>query len=518
MARRKEWFETFFDGLYGEVPFLFSLALAAITAFITITTFRMFVSPRVHFGRWTLKDDRTWARAGILFVALTVPWLAFTVHSGLVQWHMWRGGVHVEATAPASAAAWSQDPDALAAVQDEVHDAVAAARFHFDRAEALGLVSDVRIIRQRAWLALVDGRLPEAERLLREAVELTPTFDSSRNHLGRVLLLEGDLEGAITAFQDAVRLAEHRPEYREQLARALTQAGRDEEARAALASVAAEYPDRSSALLQLAALLHRTGQSRQAAGILVGLLERHPEDLVARAQLAGILVESGRGAEARAELQKILAAQPEHVEARFQVATLLYLGGDGAGGLAALEDAWGRATAAQRERFGRQMAGNPEVGRALLALGTGLLARGERGLALPALLALWEAWPDDPAVAFPYAQALLGAERYAETEAVAARTLEAAPGDRRLLHLQGLALFLLERPGEAADTLERAAALDPGDPDLGAHLAEALIAAGRRERARAVIDQGLAATPAHPGLLRLKRLLEGGSPPEKDQN
>lgn len=73
---------------------------------------------------------------------------------------------------------------------------------------------------------------------------------------------------------------------------------------------------------------------------------------------------------------------------------------------------------------------------------------------------------------------------------------DTAPGEAAAWHLLGFSLLLSGRHEDALPALERAEALDPSQPDLDRHLADALQASGRLQEAVARYRRVVAANPA----------------------
>ncbi len=74
-----------FRGLYGMIPFLFSLGLGAILAGLTVASWRLVRDPDARLGPVRIKSDGRIRRAGWIFIAAMVPIVAFWAHSVLIQ-------------------------------------------------------------------------------------------------------------------------------------------------------------------------------------------------------------------------------------------------------------------------------------------------------------------------------------------------------------------------------------------------------------------------------------------------
>jgi len=158
-----------------------------------------------------------------------------------------------------------------------------------------------------------DGRLDDAERSLRRALELRPRDGEARALLGNVLASSGRHEAAAAEFRRAIvelALADSGPQLERahyQLARSLRALGRNDEAAAhfaehrrlhdgaaerdRLARRAAQYPS-ARTYVELGLLRYRDGQFVSAARTFRAALELVPTDCDAKAALALALAET----------------------------------------------------------------------------------------------------------------------------------------------------------------------------------------------------------------------------------
>ena len=89
--------------------------------------------------------------------------------------------------------------------------------------------------------------------------------------------------------------------------------------------------------------------------------------------------------------------------------------------------------------------------------------------------------------------------------------LAGQPNQVQALALRSQILNQLQRPKEAADTLQTLADHQPGNPGVREMLARTLIATGDRDRAAYVVREGLRIAPDRPGLLQLDAQLSRSS-------
>jgi tetratricopeptide (TPR) repeat protein len=221
-------------------------------------------------------------------------------------------------------------------------------------------------------LAAVDarlGRIDDAVRDVRRAIDLNPTYAPAFSHLGLWLLDQNQTEGAERAFNRAteidgsdrggwiglarVYLQRHenaraagllerlvasgsRERYILQLlGTAYRRLGRFDEARSALEVGAKGEPQwidpwtdemlafrrGYAALLKNATAFVVAGQFAQAIGILEQLRREKPDDLVLIAHLGQVYVAAGRESDGVPLLEQVIAREPDRFEAYVDLAT-----------------------------------------------------------------------------------------------------------------------------------------------------------------------------------------------------
>ena len=112
------------------------------------------------------------------------------------------------------------------------------------------------------------GDNQEAESLLRRAITLEPRGSALHNNLGNVLTTKGDLPGAESAYRKAVELRADYPEAWHNLGLALKAMGRSDAALAAFRRAVEFKKDYPQALVQVGVLLIERGESADALGPL----------------------------------------------------------------------------------------------------------------------------------------------------------------------------------------------------------------------------------------------------------
>jgi tetratricopeptide (TPR) repeat protein len=201
--------------LYLELtPLLFALGIAATSALVLVLAARSLTQRDVQWQKVSLKRDGHLTRAGKAFSLGALLLCAFLLHSAWIQSLMWRTSAIVERTPPALAlAAWRRDAATLAQIREQDHEDVTAALSHLDSAESYGLMADVRIPRERAWLEMVLGRYEQAESALRSAIAMRPHWSNSYQHLGQLLAADGltRIDEAADLILKAQRLSPEKP-------------------------------------------------------------------------------------------------------------------------------------------------------------------------------------------------------------------------------------------------------------------------------------------------------------------
>ena len=247
------------------------------------------------------------------------------------------------------------------------------------------------------------GRHEEAADLVGRAVALRPNDAALQLNLGNALKALGRLDGAIERFRNALSLAPEFPLAHYNLGNAYALAGRHEDAVDAFERTLRLQPNDASAYNNLGNALHAVGRTEDAIAAFSRALALRPGHAGAHNNLGMALAALGRPDDAVAHFRAALAAQPNYVAAYFNLGNTLDATGRHAEAAAAFEAALalqgafppallglGNALAAQGKhadaiaRFERAVGLDPHLALAWLGLGNAHHALGSHDAALRA--------------------------------------------------------------------------------------------------------------------------------------
>lgn len=192
-----------------------------------------------------------------------------------------------------------------------------------------GLVEDAKRL-------MDEGRLEEAESLLRRAVATDVSGSVARTQLGAVLGLQRRYAEAATELQIVLEADPSDPVARANLGRAFEGMGRKADAEREYRSALKEHPDNAEAHLYLGQLLSAQGSGEEAIDQLRRAAALQPSNGEARYHLGVALAQSGKMDEAIEHLRGATRLMPGHVGAWYTLGQVLLMGGDADGA----EQAW----------------------------------------------------------------------------------------------------------------------------------------------------------------------------------
>ncbi len=338
------------------------------------------------------------------------------------------------------------------------------------------------------------GRLPEAERLYRRILAISPNNVSALNNLGLIVAHDE----ALALFQKAVALAPGFDDALVNLGGAQEALGRFAEAAASYQQAAILRPADPALHFRLGVVWHQQSKFEEARASYERALALAPNFIEARNNLELILLaksqvnelfamavmhhQAGRMTEAEALYRHILTINPESLSALNNLGLLV-------SGTEAME------------LFQRAAAINPAYLDAHINLGGALEALGrldeaaesyQRGLAVA---------PQTPGLLSRLGTLCQQRGRPEEAVAYYQQALAIAPDFTEALNNLGIVLKEVGRAEEAVTCLERALLLKPNYPEAYLNLGNALRDLGRAEEAAEKYELGLQVRPDDSSLL-----------------
>lgn len=330
-----------------------------------------------------------------------------------------------------------------------------------------------------ALIRSAQGRTPEAEQLLRNAIAAEPRDPEQHANLGSILVRSGRAEEAARAFGAALSLSPAMPAAQFGLAQALVNLKRGPEAEVAAHAFLARTRG-PEGLHILGAALGLQDRHDEALAMMEEALALKPDYPPALHDRAIALHRLNRGAEALAAMDELLARGLQTAELFSSTGTILT-------GLGRIDDAI--------ERFAEGVRVYPCNAGLHADLARLRWMRGENAetFAAPMTRAIADN-PDDIAMRLSYAELLNRAGRRDDAESAVRAGLDRAPGHAKLWAMLG---YLQDEDGavdDAAVSLDRAMSIAP-DQETRKLFAHALMRSGDADRALEHIRAGLESAP-----------------------
>ncbi len=294
---------------------------------------------------------------------------------------------------------------------------------------------------------------------------------------GRQALAQNNLEAAAAEFAKVAETHPDVPEVQSALGAALMALGRPADAVPALKKAVALLPGNVGAYTQLGLAYFQAEKPRQARRMFKRVLEFDPQNLQAQLFLIDLYRAEKRFPDAIRHAKAALEIDAEDTDVLVSYG-LLMLDLDDVDGA---EMAWQRLADAPRDHPG------------VIALMTGLLARGSQRVRPSAVLAEVEAAQraEDWTRAISLLKSVLAANGGSPQEKAA------------LWNRLGLSHFRAGNPAEAAVAFEEGLNLAPDDVDILNNLAEMYLQQEQSDRATAFINRALKVNPNDTGTLML---------------
>jgi tetratricopeptide (TPR) repeat protein len=312
------------------------------------------------------------------------------------------------------------------------------------------------------------GRLPDAEKALRQVLRTSPNHPDALSMLAMICQRTGRREDALRHARQAASASPNHAGRQMTLCALASQAGQRDEAMAAGRRAVRMQPDLAEAHANLGFALGRAGRADEAIDCLHRAIELKPDLIAARVSLLGLLLNAKRLDEAKPHLDAAVAAEPDHPEVLSAQCRWHLAHGDGP------------AAVGVAQRLVQAQPANPKH---QYALGVSLQAAGRPDAAITALTAAVQAMPQWFEANFALANALRAVGRWDQAIEAYRRVLSLRPD-----HLESrmrLAGVLADRGdmAEAHRAFDEVLRVDPNNLDALGGKARSLELEGELEQA-----------------------------------
>jgi len=335
-------------GLYGVIPFLLALALAAIVAFLSVHAYRLLKRPAGRFGQVQLKLAGSMSRAGWIFLGSTLLFVTFVGHSALVRYHHFAGQRAYESLVASSV---PFDEDIYAAIE------------HLESTRSRALMPIPGIDRMLAGIHAMSSRPTGAVTPLRRMIEENPRDVYARSQLVRVLhgtgqfafadreidswievakasedtahsvanayelrgalmIERGQFDAALVAFEMSLEVHPESSGALRSMGEALANMGRFDEAKTRLESALDLKEDSALTHYNLAVVCSMLEDTSSATQHYVRAVELDPSDPEIRNNLGYLYMETGSQLLAEAQFKEAIALNPRFAPAYFNLGRL----------------------------------------------------------------------------------------------------------------------------------------------------------------------------------------------------
>ncbi len=342
--------------------------------------------------------------------------------------------------------------------------------------------NDVDAMNQLAVTLMREGRIEPALLELGRALALAPAYAETHINRGAALLQEREPAAAVGEFEQALALEPASAPVRRDLAAALIQTGKRDEAISLLRQAEEIDPRNANIEFDLANALGAAGRWDEARVHLNRALAENPQFPEAENNLGNALVRAGAGDQAIAHFKRALELDADYVDAHFNLASTLLRNGQMKEAIAHLR---------------RVVALRPDFAEAEDNLAAALLQEGQPAEAALHFQRALELDPRNAEVQNDLATALLEAGRTAEALAHYQAALEIKPDFAAALVNLGNYWLKHRRPAEAAVDYRKALEIEPDDARVHNNLGIALIAAGRADEAADQFRSALRIDPSY---------------------
>ncbi len=309
-------------GLYGLVPFLMSLGVAGIVAYLALTTWRLFRRESVERPGLRLKRDGRLLPGGRLYLAAMALLLLFLVHSAAIQVVSQEADRAFAATAGARSALLAA-ADLETPIPAEARKLAAQGIARLEQLRRFGLVETRGTAAKLAELHAVQGAPAASAAAAREALAKNELPGEMHALLARAFLAAGEPAAARSEWEAAIAARPDAPEPYLALGIFLARGG-DISAGQQVFDRGLAFIYTSPQLFYNAALSRALlGDAASSIPLFEQALALDPRYLEARENLAGVLASLGRFAESVEHYRLAVAEAPRDAATRILLARAL---------------------------------------------------------------------------------------------------------------------------------------------------------------------------------------------------
>ncbi|MBK7247395.1 MAG: tetratricopeptide repeat protein [Flavobacteriales bacterium] len=324
-----------FRGLYDAVAFLMAVGLSVCTAYLVLMGFRLWKRKTMKVRGLVLRSDGRLHSAGVAYGVVVLALVAFTLHSGFVQFLTWQGKSAFKELAGAPAGKIDRT---------ELDEAIS----HYEKALYYGLVAPIDRRKELANLYLLAGQAPKAITLLEGIVEQDPEHVEARYRLGELAMAAGDRKRALEHWRKTLELGTPRPHGKDEellgdaalhVGIDLAGAGKMDEARAMFQRSLQGMPGDPRPQLALSALESAAGHDDAAIDLLEQALRNGAEEALVRNNLGALHLRQGHWQEALFQYDRLVQLRPGDSNAQYTLGVVQARTGDTSGARSTLQHA-----------------------------------------------------------------------------------------------------------------------------------------------------------------------------------
>jgi len=296
-----------FRGLYGYIPLLMSMGMAAIIAFVLLKTSHLLRNPNVRLQNLQLKRGGRTTGAGWGFLTVAAALSAFAIHSAAVQALVWDGQRRASAIT-LSDEIWSSGSQWWEQTGDDQRSAILMTISRLEAANHLGFLDSPAALDSLVPLYLAKNDVVLAESAASLLVERDPDAPETHYRLAGVLRKSQKLAEAETRYRQSLSLDPAFFPARTGLSVMLQSQGRVDD----VLTLYRTAPPSSDGRWHISAamLLASTGRMTEAADELNAAIRSAPENDQAHAYLAMTYAQLGNLAQARAFVERAIELSP----------------------------------------------------------------------------------------------------------------------------------------------------------------------------------------------------------------